>query len=160
MRFTPHKQDKLYNEKAGVRGNCFQTAVACFLEIAINQVPNVEVLFDIPGHEDMWLNVMNTWLQNQGYIHRTADEFKCFHLKTNEEKAMWLGRYGRAHTQDQYELSNMIYFVVGKSPRGVSHIVLYMNGKMIHDPHPSNDGLIPVEDELRSWYFEVIEKLH
>ena len=39
------------------------------------------------------------------------------------------------------------YFLVcGESPRGVLHEVVYLDGKMIHDPHPSNAGITTVKD--------------
>lgn len=35
-----------------------------------------------------------------------------------------------------------IYLVAGKSPRGdFDHVVVFENGKMIHDPHPTKQGL-------------------
>lgn len=35
-----------------------------------------------------------------------------------------------------------IVFVAGKSPRGVFHQVLYRDGELLHDPHPSKAGLL------------------
>ena len=38
------------------------------------------------------------------------------------------------------------YLVVGQSPRGdFKHIVVYENGKMVHDPHPDGTGLASIE---------------
>ena len=38
------------------------------------------------------------------------------------------------------------YLVTGQSPRGnFKHIVVYKNGKMIHDPHPDKTGLVEIE---------------
>jgi len=35
----------------------------------------------------------------------------------------------------------------GKSPRGLDHAVVWMNGKMVHDPHPSGDGIAEPPEE-------------
>lgn len=40
---------------------------------------------------------------------------------------------------------------VGVSDRGVKHCVLYVNGTMVHDPHPSRSGLVTVEYHLGVW---------
>lgn len=48
------------------------------------------------------------------------------------------------------ELSGLRHFdcyhlAYGQSSRGVSHAVVYANGKLVHDPHPSREGIIEVE---------------
>jgi len=47
------------------------------------------------------------------------------------------------------------YIVHGESPRlhGTTHVCIYQNGKLYHDPHPDNTGITTEE------YFEIIEKL-
>jgi len=47
----------------------------------------------------------------------------------------------------------VIYTASGPSARGVSHIVVYQDGKMIHDPHPSNEGLVKVN------YYTIYKKV-
>lgn len=37
------------------------------------------------------------------------------------------------------------HLAYGPSPRGVSHAVVYANGKLAHDPHPSRAGILDVE---------------
>jgi len=39
-----------------------------------------------------------------------------------------------------------LVFVSGPSPRGVPHQVLYRNGELWHDPHPSRAGLLSVNE--------------
>jgi hypothetical protein len=41
----------------------------------------------------------------------------------------------------------------GPSSRGVGHSVIYKDGKLAHDPHPSGDGLVRVE------YFWIVYRL-
>lgn len=38
------------------------------------------------------------------------------------------------------------YLVYGKSLRGVSHATIYRAGKLVHDPHPSRDGLVAISE--------------
>lgn len=39
-----------------------------------------------------------------------------------------------------------IAFVAGMSPRGVLHQVLYLDGALWHDPHPTHAGLIDIRE--------------
>lgn len=42
-------------------------------------------------------------------------------------------------------LGDVLTHVTGKSPRGdFNHGVVYKNGKLFHDPHPSGDGVLDV----------------
>lgn len=36
---------------------------------------------------------------------------------------------------------NAYYLVTGTSPRGVNHACVALNGRIVHDPHPSDAGL-------------------
>jgi hypothetical protein len=44
-----------------------------------------------------------------------------------------------------------VVFVVGKSVRGVMHQVLYRDGQLWHDPHPSRAGIIAPEPGADAW---------
>ena len=37
------------------------------------------------------------------------------------------------------------YIAIGKSARGYNHCAVYKDGKMIHDPHPDDSGLLAVD---------------
>ena len=37
-----------------------------------------------------------------------------------------------------------MYLVSGKSSRGCSHMVVYYDGQLLHDPHPSGEGVLSV----------------
>lgn len=110
------------NEPGITRGNCWQTAIACVLDLELDEVPHFVDLHDTHGID--WWHYTTEWLYHRGYeIYRIPT-----HLYTNE-----------------------YYFVSGLSPRGNwFHVVIYRNGKMVHDPHPSGEGILEEED------FEVI----
>lgn len=106
------------NEKGIIRGNCWQTAIASVLEQPLDSVPHF-VQADEEGIENWWTYTIN-WLWNRGYEMFRINR----HLYTNE-----------------------YYFVSGKSPRGdYHHVVIYQNGRMVHDPHPDNTGVLTEEN--------------
>lgn len=128
-----------------VHGNCFQTTIACILEVNPSDIPNVETLFDMPD-SGLWWRVMFEWLQSKGYEIFTDDRFRVFHdgnfAVTDGQRHKFL-----KETENEY------YLVSGKSPRGLQHVCIYQNGKMVHDVHPSREGILTEE------VFEYISKL-
>jgi hypothetical protein len=128
-----------------VRGNCFAAAIASLVEVPITDVPNVEVLFDIDGVS--WYGVMDAWLRGNGYEIVTNNQFKIFHDDT----------YGLDDASREVSLqycNDKYYMASGMSPRGIMHVCIYKNGKMVHDPHPTREGI----DESTITYFEEIIK--
>lgn len=130
-----------------VRGNCFPAAIASILELSIDEVPNVETLYDIDG--SFWLVVMETFLKKKGFELGGNEQFKiAFHrdiIDYNFDPAL-LDK-SLKYCKDKY------YLVAGMTVRGFHHVVIYQNGKMVHDPHPTNEGLTTLET------FEEIIKL-
>jgi hypothetical protein len=120
-----------------VYGNCYAAAIASLLELPITEVPNVETLFKV--NDLLWIQVMDAFLAAQGYELMTNDWFKVFHD----------GRYGvddgRRFQMMQY-CENKFYLVSGPSIRWVKHICIYKNGSLVHDPHPTKEGLTALED--------------
>jgi len=43
---------------------------------------------------------------------------------------------------------NAYYLMQGISPRDIRHSVIGLNGKMVHDPHPSRAGLETIEQYI------------
>lgn len=109
------KQTKLHGRNK--IGNCFATCIACVLGLDLEDVPNVEVLYAV--NKNFWLTVFVNWASSIGYDYVQIDE--------NE----W----------DEDEL----YLANGLTERGTMHSVIFKNGKMFHDPHPSNSGLVEVK---------------
>lgn len=122
-----------------VRGNCLAACIASLLELPITEVPNIETLFDV-GHHTYYYEVLCAFLLCRGYEFGTDDRFKVFH--------------GTAFDVDNFlELQDKHYLVTGKTVRGTYHVCVYQNGKLVHDPHPSKEGLLTEE------YFESLTKL-
>ena len=64
------------------------------------------------------------------------------------ELADWLDSIGFYIMEWQEVIPDIpgYFLVCGESPRGVLHEVVYFDGKMVHDPHPSNAGITTVKD--------------
>lgn len=97
-----------------VRGNCFPTVIACFLDL-----DSPEDVFQIQEHYDEpdWNIQIYEWLLSRG----------------------WEWSVGRGHL-----FNDEFYLVSGKSTRNpnVNHVVIYQNGELYHDPHPDQSGVL------------------
>lgn len=96
-----------------VTGNCWQTAVACVLDLEPEQVPHF-VGAEVAGIVDDWWIYSYTWM-----FHHNLNLI-------NLERHLYTGEY---------------YLVMGKTIRGTYHVCVYQNGKIVHDPHPDASGL-------------------
>lgn len=116
VRDTYQRQTKFGGIDAPVdeRGDCFRTCVANLLGLPLDDVPNF-VAMDDPWnvHSAAWFNE-----RGLGYLTFPGDP-------------------------GQYEMyRNVVLIVGGKGPRGHNHAVLWKGGKLFHDPHPSDAGLV------------------
>jgi len=115
----PKKQTRLHKGLLPIsdRGNCFPACIASILEMEVEEVIQIQEYYD----DADWSVQLGQWLFDNGYIWRNPTE-------------------GEDMT-DKYVL------VTGKSPRhpDLTHVVIYQNGKMVHDPHPDNTFLEKVE---------------
>lgn len=144
------------------RGNCFAACVASIMELPITEVPNVEVFYHLDtGYAQ---EVIMTFLESKGWELMTDERFLLFHCgwehidnincqhEKNYQRVLELMPDHDKRDIIKYELKDKYYFASGKSARGVSHICIFKNGKLIHDPHPTKEGLQTIE------YFETLEK--
>lgn len=106
-------QTRLHNPPQ--RGNCLPTVIACFL--------------DYESAEDV--------LQIQE-IYDKVEDWKSEWLEWLTEKGLDVGTLG-GHVHD-----DSFYLVTGISPRNpdINHVCIYQNGKLWHDPHPDQTGII------------------
>jgi hypothetical protein len=135
-------------------GNCWAAAIASILEIPITEVPNFEVWFQ--WEDGMWWYLTDRFLLKKGFkLESIADQFRVFHMTVDEYQS-WCDKE-EIHPGDYHQLKadykDEFYFACGPSARGVSHVTIWKNGSMVHDPHPTREGII----ELKR--FEWIRKL-
>lgn len=157
---TPVTQTKVcvYNATGTMvrPGNCYAAAVATIMDLAVDEVPNVEVLFEI--EHAVWDEMMTAWLKHKGKQIRWAPEYVIFHSPEVQKYHIDSGWLTQENINEYEQLRSLFeeryYFVSGKSPRGVSHITIWKDGKMVWDPHPSRDGI-----SLETSYFQILENL-
>lgn len=103
------------------QGNCLSACVATWLGCPITEVPHfIERGADL--HDDAWWSMLVGFMAGRGFWPYVLDS-------VDEEPGETL-------------------FVMGMSPRGVCHQVLYRDGVLFHDPHPSRDGITDVREVL------------
>jgi hypothetical protein len=113
------KQTTFYDPENNTRGNCMITCYANALGLNPDDCPPFEKFFDVKYPDtSFYQECLILWFNRLGY-----------ELKTSLSDPLPILN---EHT---------FYFAVGPSARGVNHMVVYQNGKIFHDPHPSNDGL-------------------
>lgn len=106
------------------RGNCFPACIASILEMDVEDVIQIQEHYDDPE----WPQILQRWLNSKGYRWRTIEP--------------------------EDNVSGKYILVSGTSPRfpDCSHIVIYKDGIMVHDPHPDRTGILNEQN------FEIIEK--
>lgn len=119
-------------------GNCWQTAVACVLEVEPDSLPS-QLIYDTdpsPAELGGWgtySNVLN------GYLG------KHFGLLYSELHCYQFGALARLRedlpTKGYHLLSGP---TVRTAENGVHHVVVALHGEMVWDPHPSRAGLLEV----------------
>lgn len=112
-------------------GNCVAACVASFLGLDLEQVPHFLEFGDAwkpdPDEPDrvVWFAMLAGFMAGHG---------------------LWLTQLDDLEGAEPGEL----VFASGPSPRGVFHQVLYRDGQLWHDPHPSRDGVLEVK-EVEAW---------
>ncbi len=101
-------------------GNCFQACIASILEVSLDSIPN----FNRNGPDGFW-DIFNTFNWSTNYV--LVDFYP--------------GDRNFNYFADAYVIA------VGESPRAKGekdkkHCVVFKEGKMVHDPHPSGDGIL------------------
>jgi hypothetical protein len=108
------------------RDNSYATAIACFLDLdSPEDCIQIQEHFSEDENDIKWVLVLSLWLEERGYD------------------------WGSLMTH-QYDDS--YYLVLGENYMGNTHICIYKNGELWHDPLPGGIGLI-TEDS-----FEFIRK--
>lgn len=116
---TPVRQTIYAGDPSGVPGNCLQAALASMLDLPLAEVPHF-VRDDVhtDGVKHWWVE-MGRWCHGRG-------------LALEDRAAPYVGEY---------------YLGGGPSPRDPllrSHVAVYRDGVLEHDPHPDGTGVVEV----------------
>ncbi len=111
----PVFQTKFSDDENPHRGNCFAACVASLFELDIEKVPAFENMM----RDQEWWKVFDLFCRERGY-------------------EPWL-----LSTVSPLKPAGLC-IVGGKSPRvsNVLHAVIFDKWKMVHDPHPSGEGIV------------------
>ncbi len=132
------KQDILHDPDNGFYGNCAQAAFASILELPLNEVPHfADGLSDSLEDGSIFDERIRDWLRPK--------KLGLVGLSVGPDNLEgWLEYLSKSDTH---------HLIAGKTVRGFQHITVGFGGKIVHDPHPSDTGLLPpTEDNL--WTFE------
>jgi hypothetical protein len=129
-----------------VHGNCLAACIASMLELPITEVPNVEVFYNLPEGDDFYWDVLEKFLASKGWDMCSDDRYKVFHPEVSRAIRSQDERTDEEYRADlRLLLEDNYYFVSGPSPRGLSHITIYKAGELVHDPHPTKEGILALE---------------
>lgn len=130
----PVTQTKFTTTDQSVHGNCLAACLASLLELPLADVPALEEM------GDEWFNAMFQFLNQHGY-----DYLGTKYTGPSSNRFWWEFLLEAQPGVDGY------FIVGGKSPRAWvtrGHAVIYKDGVLAHDPHPSCAGLLEVEDVM------------
>lgn len=110
---------KIDQTRTGEKGNCFSASLAMMIGIDISEVPN---FFDAGGADADWWEAARVWLA--GYN---------------------LGCITMSSWDHHVHKTRGFLLVGGDTSRGLPHSVIFKDGKLWHDPHPSHEGLSKID---------------
>ena len=106
----------------GERGNCWQAAVASVLELPLDEVPNIQEWDD----SIVWFDKFREWLRQYGL------------------SALGLSTGGNITIQGYH----LIECKSTTLNNGELHVVVGLNGKVVHDPNPNATSTGEIADYI------------
>lgn len=134
--------------------------LACLLDLPVELVPNFNTFYWTPEERTNIKKVFDElWSTDEWRDHNYSIAMNMWH----NALTYWLASRGYkvtiipADTIQQWveENPDKPYMVSGLTKRGLNHITIYQNGKLLHDPHPHNEEII--DDSHRM--YEILEKI-
>ena len=110
-------------------GNCVSACVATYLNVPLARVPHFIEDGIAWGDSADLSSGSHWWTLWMGYMYG-------------------FGLYAVELESPSDGLPGELLFVAGPSPRGVAHQVLYRDGVLFHDPHPSRAGVLSISEVL------------
>lgn len=135
---TPVDQTRLYDPtNQQPPGNCWAACIASILSVSIE---------DLPDEKDFWKpgdHPVNSW---PPYFRATLDWLRARGLSWLEVRIGGISRD---------EIGDVYCIISGPSPRDatITHSVVGLGSRIVHDPHPSRAGLIGPEEKWTWGYF-------
>lgn len=140
---------KEYTQTNTDPGNCWQTGVACVLEVDPTYLPD-QVALEAAGKN--YHNALNAYLEHHhGMVYCELEDFVTLTVMPREPG--W------------HLLSGPT--VRTCEPKNIHHVVVARYGQMVWDPHPSRAGLLsvrrwgvlgPLHERVRAWRKEMTKR--
>lgn len=153
-------------------GSCWPTAYACLLDLELDQVPNWNLCYwTIEEKRNISAYLRDRFLDGvtidefTGATHQKENFYHFAHMSTfvwDNTRTYWLAAKGFKEEWitdiDEWLKNNLDvpYMASGRSPRGLDHVCIYVNGQLHHDPHPSGEGLVDIWKEYPYSYLKKI----
>lgn len=114
----PVNQTILHDPENGKHGNCMTAVVASLLHLDVNEVP----AFTDPEH---WIRDLNQFLKPYGLAYITLPLSECLSVFSTDN------------------VKGCYHEIAGFTERSetVLHATCGIDGVVVHDPHPGNNGL-------------------
>jgi len=112
---------RIMQTEFGKLGNCQSACLAMMLGCELSEVPNFSAI-DVTDNQKY--AAQSAWLRERGLWITTIVKWQSL---------PWPPPHG-------------YYIAGGASPRGFRHSVIYKDGALWHDPHPSGEGIDEVQD--------------
>lgn len=146
-----YTQKHLHKPDQYPAGSCYPTVYASILELELDEVPYFNLLYFSSSVEKGNIEKYVTYQYEDDK--ESAEQFKDkLSFLWNDVRRFWLMAMGYEEEYiadvDKFlkENPDRPYIASGISPRNVGHVVVFKNGKMELDPHPSNSGLTKIEN--------------
>ncbi|GEP38868.1 hypothetical protein NPS01_25310 [Nocardioides psychrotolerans] len=114
------------------KGNCVAACIATICGVPLAEVPHFIEFGIAYGDSDDVAEVShgnNWWAMVLGFL---------------AGHGLWVVEHEHVTDVDRFDFA----LVAGMSPRGVMHQVIYREGRLWHDPHPSRDGVLEIREVL------------
>ena len=115
------KMKKVYQNKFGAGGNCFQACIASIFELSLEEVPD----FCNEYKGEVYYEQFVKWLNKRG--------FSALPVDANDDS----GSLNRPNYK------GCILMVGGKNNDDVMHSVIYKDGELVHNPNRKCKGIKP-----------------
>lgn len=105
----------MHDKNLGVAGDCMRACIATLLQEDPSKLPH----FVADPDEPNWVFGLNKFLGQRG----------LWYVQVPHTRMFWHSAVGGVY-----------HLLIGETTRGTKHSVVALNGKLLHDPHPSRSG--------------------
>jgi hypothetical protein len=124
---------ELHDPDKGTIGDCWRACIASILGVPAEEVPHFLKL-ELEELKASWITLTVEWLRERGYS-----------LIRLDSAPFWVS-------------DGFLCIASGMSPRGFRHCVVYDGFDIVHDPHPSRDGLVDFDLDRDDCHLMLIVK--